>query len=253
MIEIKFNDILNGYFFKLLSSGKTQYFDGNELNIDSGKFAKYLENNIKRRPNYKQNSWFEYDEEEFSIYLSDNLGSKISLFKENNIVDYITSLDFFEFELSCIVCMKKFFNSQIEADIIKSADDGIDFYGRYTSIDSSESNFFDINTWYIGQAKFYKKNRIQTSLLRELIGSVELAKNKIWSLENSYKNIDIKHNENVVPIIISSSRFSSYSLEIAYKFGIKLIDIIDLIFWLTIKFDGQLEKIKNEIKYLKRL
>lgn len=251
MNEVQFNQILNKYLLKLLKEGGKHYFDGNELKIEGKKLGLYIENNIKRRPDYHQNSWFECDIEDFYIFLNGNLGEKLKLFRNNRIVDYVVGLNYYEFELVSLVCMKRFFRSKIEAEIIDSADDGIDFYGKYISRDDSESNFFDINTWYIGQAKFYKDNRIQTNLLRELIGSVELAKKKIWSRKNSYRNIDIKHNEPVVPILITSSRYSSYSMKIADLFGIKLIDIIDLIFWLTIKFDGNLEDIKEEVKKLK--
>jgi hypothetical protein len=130
--------------------------------------------------------------------------------------------------------------------------DYTDFYGKYDAKDDSESNFFDITAWYIGQAKYYEANSIKTNLLRELIGTVELAKLKIWSIDGSYSNIEIKHSDYVVPVFITSSRFSLDSYKIADKFNIKLLDDVDLIFWLTIKFSGDLDRFKEEMKKFKK-
>ena len=252
MNKLDFYLVLKSKLKELLKDGEKKYFDSDEA-PDDIKFGKFTEEDIHRRPDFRDDSWFSYDIEEFNISLNESLTDEVrKLFKNNQFVEYIEKLDYSEFELACIVLMRKFLGSSLKTDYNKaSRDDGIDFYGKYDAKDESESNFFDITAWYIGQAKFYNTNSIKTNLLRELIGTVELAKLRIWSIEGNYKDIDIKHSDHVIPVFITSSRFSLDSYKIAEKYNIKLLDDIDLIFWLTIKFKGDLEKFKDEMKVLK--
>lgn len=251
MKRIEFLENLKTELYKLLKSGERCYFDVDKA-PDETKFSDYMENYIKMKPDYKGDSWFSYDVEEFYIELNKSLPVKVrNIFTNNTFVDYISNLNYSDFELACIVLMKKFLGSTIVSENKGSRDDGIDFYGKYNAIDESESNFFDIPAWYIGQAKYYEKNPIKTNLLRELIGTVELAKLRMWSIEGRYKDIDIKHSDQVIPVFITSSRFSYDSQVIANKYMIKLLDDIDLIFWLTLKFEGDLDNFKNELADLK--
>lgn len=251
MNKIEFLGNLKSELKHLLKNGEKRYFDSNKA-PDEDNFGNYMEFDIKKRPDFNGDAWYSYDIEEFCLELNNLLPPVIKeKFTDNPFVDYISGLNYSDFELACIVLMKEFLGSSLKCDSKGSRDDGIDFYGKYDARDESESNFFDIPAWYIGQAKYYAKNSIKTNLLRELVGTVELAKLKIWAIEGSYKNIEINHSDHVIPVFITSSRFSLDSYKIADKYSIKLLDDVDLIFWLTIKFDGNLDKFKEEIENLK--
>jgi hypothetical protein len=78
---------------------------------------------------------------------------------------------------------------QVEKSVVTrhSADQGIDFFGRVPlgqmlkpSIISpgAEKNF---SVWLVGQSKHYPNTRITTAEIRELVGSVELARAKVFA------------------------------------------------------------------------
>ena len=248
MNRVEFSFILKNKLKELLKDANNKvYFDVDEA-PDEIKFRDYIEKDIAKRPKYLDSSWYEYDTDEFSIEIAPHISHDTKLLLSNiDFVERVFNLGAFDFELSCVLMLKKFLGNSLKPDLRGSRDDGIDFYGKYDAKDESESNFFDIPAWYIGQAKYYESNPVQTNLLRELIGTVELAKRKVWSIEGIYKNIDIKGHDHVIPIFITSSRFSNDSYKIAENYGIKLLDIIDLLFWLLIKYEGNLDLFDSDL------
>lgn len=252
MNRVEFSSILKRKLKELLLNGNNKVFFDVDEAPDGIRFGNFIEQDISKRPKYLDNSWYEYDTNEFSIEISPHIPNEIiGLLSNSDFVNRVFTLSPFDFELSCILMLKKFLGNSLKPDLRASRDDGIDFYGKYDARDESESNFFDIPAWYIGQAKYFESNPVQTNLLRELIGTVELAKRKVWSIEGIYNNIDIKGHEHVIPVFITSSRFSNDSYKIAENYGIKLLDIIDLLFWLLVKYEGDLDNFNADLEEIK--
>ena len=248
MTKKEFLAILKNNLYTLLSNGEEYFFMDIPENKDN--FLKYTQEYLTLQPKYKNNYWFEIDDKNYSIKL--NLEEETNKFFINNKIPcWVKSLDASDFEKVSIILFRNFLGSIIEEEHKSSRDDGIDFYGKYTGSGievSGFTNFFETNTWYIGQVKQYKKeNTIGTKYIRELLGTLELAKHNIWSVDNNYTNINIKSYESVIPIFLTSSQYSNYVITIAEKFNIKLLDDIDLIFWLTIIYKADLEKLKKDL------
>lgn len=69
----------------------------------------------------------------------------------------------------------------------RSADQGIDFFGRVAIGRMLKPQLLDMGAekhmyvWLIGQSKHYPSTKVSTAEIRELVGSVELARSKIFA------------------------------------------------------------------------
>ena len=249
MTKIEYIGTLKTVLVELMSNAKKYSLTNFQLPKNNDNFAKYSQEYLIQKLKYKNDYWFKINAENFSIELTLPLEIQ-SFFKGNKIPEYIMSLDANNFEIVSSILFKKIFNNLLFEENRQGCDDGIDFYGYYSSDGEvgKLTNFFKKNTWYIGQVKKYSyKNSIGSKYIRELLGTVELAKHNIWSLKDSYSNINIQQNEAIIPIFLTSSRYSSVVIDISKRLGIKLLDDIDLIFWLTILYEGNLDEIKSNV------
>ena len=250
MTKLEYIEELKKALIKLMSNGEEYFFTSLYLPKNDDNFYNYSQDYLIQKLKYKYDYWFEIDAENFSIEL--NLGLEIkNIFRNNKIPEYINNLDANSFEIVSSLLFKKIFNNLLFEENRQGCDDGIDFYGYYNSDGEvgKITNFFQKNTWYIGQVKKYSyKNTIGTKYIRELLGTIELAKHNIWSLKDSYTNLNIKQNEAIIPIFLISSRYSSVVIDISKRLGIKLLDDIDLIFWLTILYKGNLDTLQNDVE-----
>ena len=240
MTEIEFIQSLKEALYQLFSDGEKYYFAVFQVPENNDKFFQYSQNYLLSKINFKGEDWFEIDKYNFAINfkLPENIKA---YFINNEIPAYIKDLNPENFEKITAILFSKFFNNLLVEENRQGCDDGIDFYGKYNSYgkENEFTNFFHKNTWYIGQVKKYSyNNTISTKYIRELLGTIELAKHNIWSLKNSYSNMDIKKNEAIIPIFVTSSRYSSIVIDISNRLGIKLLDDIDVMFWLTILYKG---------------
>jgi len=250
MTKLEYIEEFKKVLVKLMSDGKKYFFTDFQLPKNNDNFSKYSQEYLVQKLKYKNDYWFEINADNFSIELTLPLEIE-SFFEDNKIPEYIMNLDANNFEIVSGILFKKIFNNLSFEENRQGCDDGIDFYGYYSSDGevSELTNFFQKSTWYIGQVKKYSyKNTIGTKYIRELLGTVELAKHNIWSLKDSYSNINIQQNEAIIPIFLTSSRYSSVVIDISNRLGIKLLDDIDLIFWLTILYEGNLDTIKSDLK-----
>lgn len=206
------------------------------------------------RPKYNKEFWISAEEEdEFSEDIDKvtlNLPDDIKIyFNDNEIPQHIRNSTPDEFERISSLFFKKILNTS-HIEIRKgSHDDGIDFYGEYECDDNTVSviDFMKHNMWYVGQVKKYAMDYpIGTLLIRELVGTVELAKRGIWSTNSGYTEIKIKEYSGVIPVFVTSSYYSLGADNVAKKFNIKLLDDIDLAFWMTIIFEGNHTNYINE-------
>jgi len=249
MTKLDYIEELKKALIELMTNGEEYSFASFQLPKNNGKFYSYSEEYLIQKPKYKDKYWFEINAENFSIKL--NLPIEVQdFFQDNQIPKYINKLDANSFEKVSSLLFKKIFNNLLIEENRQSYDDGIDFYGYYVSDGEVHkfTNFFQKNTWYIGQVKQYSyKNTIGTKYIRELLGTIELAKYNIWSLKDSYSNMNIKSYEAIIPLFLTSSKYSSTVIDIAQRLGIKLLDDIDLIFWLTIFYESNIDELKNDL------
>lgn len=117
----------------------------------------------------------------------------------------------------------------------RSADGGVDFYGQapFAKVLAPErlpaGAEKDLRVWIVGQAKHYKSVKVSTKELRELVGSAELARSKIFA--GSTDPLDALTARICDPIfymIITSGKFTSDSRELIARSGIIALDQLQL-------------------------
>jgi hypothetical protein len=109
-----------------------------------------------------------------------------------------------------------------------SNDQGIDFYGRFHigQLHGFPKNFFklahDVKLSILGQAKHYPTRSLGTSVVRELIGSISLAKTKTFSSDglDIFKDLNIRPFSPVVALLLTTGKISSGAQCLADASGI---------------------------------
>lgn len=107
------------------------------------------------------------------------------------------------------------------------ADDGIDFYCKI----KLESALFpnhpipnvgrQLMIWVVGQAKHYQLSNVRTPDIRELVGSVELAKGKAFvNLRQEFRNMEIRTCDPVYFLFITSGFMSGDVWQLLQKSGV---------------------------------
>ena len=174
MTKLEYIEEFKKVLVKLMSDGKKYFFTDFQLPKNNDNFSKYSQEYLVQKLKYKNDYWFEINADDFSIELT--LPREIEkFFQDNKIPKYIMNLDANNFEIVSGILFKKIFNNLLFEENRQGCDDGIDFYGYYSSDGevSELTNFFQKNTWYIGQVKKYSyKNTIGTKYIRELLGTV---------------------------------------------------------------------------------
>ncbi|MGY6551658.1 MAG: restriction endonuclease [Erythrobacter sp.] len=113
----------------------------------------------------------------------------------------------------------------------RSGDGGVDFYG-YSDFGfilkeeilpaGAEKN---MRVWFVGQAKHYTKTHVSTKDVREIVGSVELARAKLFAnSEDPMKKFQAKLCDPVFSIFVTTGRFSRDSRSLMAKSGIVAMD-----------------------------
>jgi hypothetical protein len=117
----------------------------------------------------------------------------------------------------------------------RSADGGIDFYGQapFAKVIAPERMPAgiekDLRVWIVGQAKHYKLSKVSTKDLRELIGSTELARSKIFAgTTDPLDSLGIRVCDPVFYMIITSGNFTADSRDLISRSGIIAIDQMQL-------------------------
>lgn len=113
----------------------------------------------------------------------------------------------------------------------RSGDGGVDFYG-YANFGyvlkeeilpaGSEKH---MRVWFIGQAKHYEETQVSTKDIREIVGSVELARAKLFAGSNDpMAKFKAKLCEPVFSLFVTTGRFSRDSKDLMKKSGVIPMD-----------------------------
>ena len=112
-----------------------------------------------------------------------------------------------------------------------SADEGIDFYGvmHADKLLEHSRNFpkftRQVSIWLLGQAKHYTKTNVATPNLRDLVGSVELAKSQAFgSVAPKYKDLKIRVCDPVLFLFFTTGSLTANSWRLARKSGVIALD-----------------------------
>lgn len=143
----------------------------------------------------------------------------------------LTTLSPRQFEL---LCSRILFLIGVENPVTTkySADEGIDFYGRLRlsssllPLSQLSSWHAQLSIWLIGQAKHYDKERtISTFHIRELVGSVELAKAKVFgSVGDKYGDLGIRVCDPIFYLFFTTAPISSDSWRLLVRSGVIAMD-----------------------------
>ena len=108
-----------------------------------------------------------------------------------------------------------------------SVDEGIDFYGKLPVGSKLLPNavFPGIQSqmaiWMVGQAKHYVKGQVSTPDVRELVGSVVLARSRAFSVNrNKYADLLIRACDPVFVLFFSTGRISSQGWSLLEAAGV---------------------------------
>ncbi len=158
---------------------------------------------------------------------------KLAKQRQSKYYDYVialTELSPKEFEALCGGLLELF--GVIDPQVTSySADEGIDFFGRL-KLDKfmfSEEIYPNIqkqlSVLMIGQAKHYIKGQSSTFEIRELVGSVELAKGGAYgAVKEKYENLRIKVCDPVFYLFFTTGRFSLNSWRLISNSGVVAMD-----------------------------
>jgi HJR/Mrr/RecB family endonuclease len=108
-----------------------------------------------------------------------------------------------------------------------SVDQGIDFYGVLSlgSFSKVPSPFLqlahDIQIRFAGQAKHYPNSPIGPDVIRELVGAIELARHKVFSVEaDLFEDLELRAFNPLLAMIFTTGRFTRGAQELTRKSGI---------------------------------
>ena len=132
MTKIEYIGTLKTVLVELMSNAKKYSLTNFQLPKNNDNFAKYSQEYLIQKLKYKNDYWFKINAENFSIELTLPLEIQ-SFFKGNKIPEYIMSLDANNFEIVSSILFKKIFNNLLFEENRQGCDDGIDFYGYYSS------------------------------------------------------------------------------------------------------------------------
>ena len=112
-----------------------------------------------------------------------------------------------------------------------SADEGIDFYGimradRFLAPNQVFTTFSrQMSIWLLGQAKHYTANKVATPDLRELVGSVELAKAQAFgSVAPKYEYLKIRLCDPVFFLFFTTGNLTAAAWRLATRSGVIALD-----------------------------
>lgn len=183
--------------------------------------------------------------------------SKRSRAKYAKVAGYIDQLDADEFEVFCGNVLSLL---GVRDPIVTphGGDQGIDFLGRWHLQDYIQDVAFpdglerQFTAWIIGQAKKYVSTKLNTDVVRELVGSVQLAKSKVFSKEvDEYRSLDIAYCDPIFYVLITTGAITSGVATLLQGAGMLFFDRDLLSVFIADRNSGQLFDPDDETSFRK--
>jgi len=164
----------------------------------------------------------------------ETIESKNKRSRQLSYLSFIERLTPAEFEKFCGALLNLWKCTDVSVSA-SSGDQGLDFYGKIplgkflknTILpDSAEEHMF---AWVVGQAKKYNLTKISTSELRELVGSVQLARSKAFSNSSDpLSGLNVLICDPVIYLMATTGSMTSGCYNVLEKSGIIGLDGIQL-------------------------
>ena len=213
------------------------------------RFRKYIEREINNSIedssflNFSFNSaGTDYIQGACYIEPHDKIDSQIAKQRRANFFKYhqeLKRVNPVEFE---ILCGKFIGLLKVDNPIVtrSSADQGIDFFGQIpfgeliqpTAITPGAEK--QLKIWLVGQAKHYDSTQVSTSDIRELVGSVSLAKSKAYAgAKDPLAELQIRNCDPVFYLFFTTGNISRDARDLLKKAGVVAMDGMQLAVFLA--------------------
>jgi hypothetical protein len=143
-----------------------------------------------------------------------------------SIFEHFKTIDDRQFEF---LCGKVLGLLNVETPFVSkaSADHGIDFFGRVKFGDMLKASLLhqgaekNLHMWLVGQAKHYPESKVSTKEIRELVGSVELARANVFAgTSDPLRDLTAKLCDPIIYLFFTTGRFTRDSKELMSKAGV---------------------------------
>jgi hypothetical protein len=145
--------------------------------------------------------------------------------------DELLGLSAPEFERACTTILRTLGCTEPHTSPLRD-DGGIDFYGRLELKGRLDAMLpyggFDGRTgmWLIGQAKHYQRQPVQTAHLRELVGSIELA--RTGGAIHQWEGLSLRPFDATLHLIFTTGVFTSGARHLLQRTGMLSMDGMQL-------------------------
>lgn len=109
----------------------------------------------------------------------------------------------------------------------RSADQGVDFFGRVPIGKMLKPDLLDMGAekhmfvWIVGQSKHYPKTKVSTAEIRELVGSVELARAKVFAgVKDPLDELKVRLCDPIVYMFFTTGTFTRDSRDLLTRSGV---------------------------------
>ncbi|MFD5975214.1 restriction endonuclease [Streptomyces bacillaris] len=148
----------------------------------------------------------------------------------HGLASAIGQLEPTEFEKLCVIALESLGAYEVKLTPYR-ADQGIDFYGRLrigsalADIAGYPPVFDKFCVWVIGQAKHFEATQVATFDLRELVGSVQLARSgEYGSVNDRYPDMKIRSCDPIFSLFMTSGTISREAWTLCRNSGVIAID-----------------------------
>ncbi|MGW3564677.1 restriction endonuclease [Streptomyces sp. NPDC000941] len=148
----------------------------------------------------------------------------------HRLASAIGQLEPAEFEKLCVIALEGLGAYEVKLTPYR-ADQGIDFYGRLrvggalADIAGYPPVFDKFCVWVIGQAKHFEATQVATFDLRELVGSVQLARSgEYGSVNDRYPDMKIRSCDPIFSLFMTSGTISREAWLLCRNSGVIAID-----------------------------
>lgn len=112
-----------------------------------------------------------------------------------------------------------------------SADQGVDFFGRLYLGEMVQPTRLtpggekQLHVWLVGQSKHYQETKVGTGDIRELVGSIELARAKIFAgASDPLSNLTVRLCDPIVYLMFTTGNFTADSKALLERSGVLAFD-----------------------------